>query len=483
VLDDDDHPREECGVFGVLRPGASVAHLTYDGLFALQHRGQEAAGMAVADLAGGHLTVVKDVGLVTNVFTDHTLRALQGDVAIGHTRYSTTGASVWANAQPVHRSTPGGGHFALAHNGNLTNTAELIERTGTLPGVVTSDSDVLAELVSQEMGPGGLAQALADVLPDVKGAYSLVFTDGRQVIGARDPQGFRPLCVGRLRDPDGWVVASESSALDIIGATFVRDVEPGEIVVLGIDGIRSIRPFTPEQIDPHLCVFEMVYFARPDSVLAGREVHGYRVRMGERLAAEHPLPPPRPGNEDCDSMVMGVPESSLPAAEGFARASGLRYGQGLVKNRYIGRTFIAPDQLQRDRGVHRKLNPLRESIRDRRLIVIDDSIVRGTTSRKIVQLLRDAGAAEVHLRIASPPYRWPCFFGLDTGNPDELIASKKSVEEIQDYVGADSLGYLSIEGLLESVRGEAGGFCTACLTGDYPIEVPVGLGKHIRETC
>jgi amidophosphoribosyltransferase len=482
---DDDHPREECGVFGVLCPGASVAHLTYDGLFALQHRGQEAAGMAVADLDGNNLTVVKDVGLVTNVFTDNTLKALQGDLAIGHTRYSTTGASVWANAQPVHRSTPGGGHFALAHNGNLTNTEALIERTGTLPGVVTSDSDVLAELVSQHMGTTGtIVQALTEVLPSVEGAFSLVFTDGHQVIGARDRHGFRPLCVGRLSDPDGWVVASESSALDIIGATFVRDVEPGEIVVLDTDGFHSVHPFPPEAIDPHLCVFELVYFARPDSVLEGREVHGARIRMGERLAEEWPLPPPRPGNEACAVMVMGVPESGVPAAEGFSRATGLAYGQGLVKNRYMGRTFIAPDQRQRDRGVHRKLNPLRENIRDKRLIVVEDSIVRGTTSRKIVQMLRNAGAAEVHLRIASPPYRWPCFFGLDTGNPDELIASQKSVEEIQDYVGADSLGYISIEGLLESVRSvDGGGFCTACLTNDYPIEVPVGLGKSIREKC
>jgi amidophosphoribosyltransferase len=484
VLDDDDHPREECGVFGVLCPGASVAHLTYDGLFALQHRGQEAAGMAVADLGGSSLTVVKDVGLVTNVFTEHTLKALQGDLAIGHTRYSTTGASVWANAQPVLRSTPERRHFALAHNGNLTNTEALIERTGTLPGVVTSDSDVLAELVVQHLGTAGLAQALADVLPGVEGAYSLVFTDGEQVIGARDPHGFRPLCIGRLRDPDGWVIASESSALDIIGATFERDVEPGEIVVLATSGVRSLHPFPPAAIDPKLCVFEMVYFARPDSVLDGHEVHGYRIAMGERLAEEWPLPAPRPGNEACDVMVMGVPESSIPAAEGFARSSGIPYGQGLVKNRYIGRTFIAPTQGQRDRGVHRKLNPLRHNIRDKRLIVIDDSIVRGTTSRKIVQLLRDAGAAEVHLRIASPPYRWPCYFGLDTGDPDELIASKKSVEEIRDFVGADSLGYLSIEGLLSSVRAVNGaGYCTACLTGDYPIDVPVGLGKHLLEKC
>ena len=470
--------REACGVFGILAPGAAVAHLTYDGLYALQHRGQESAGMAVAD--GTDLTVVKDMGLVTNVFTEHTLAALSGHLAIGHTRYSTTGSSTWANAQPVHRSLPDGGHFALAHNGNLTNTAALAEKGGMLPGTVSSDSDALAELLAQAMAGGAdLVTALLNVLPEAEGAFSLVLTDGQRLIGVRDQRGFRPLCLGRTTAPDGWVLASESPALDIVGASFVRDVEPGEMVVVGPDlDVRSVSPFPGTVPERKLCVFELVYFARPDSVLEGREVHGARQRMGERLAVEAPLPPALPGNERCPVVVMGVPDSGLPSAEGYARASGLPYGQGLVKNRYIGRTFIAPDQDQRDRGVRRKLNPLRENIRDARLVVLDDSIVRGTTSQQLVKLLRTAGAAEVHLRITSPPYKWPCFYGIDTGDPAQLIAAQKSVAEICEFIEADSLAYLSIEGLLATVRGSDGGFCTACLTGEYPTEVK--LTTHQR---
>jgi len=465
--------REACGVFGIIAPGSDVARLTYDGLYALQHRGQESAGMAVADATD--LTVVKDMGLVTSVFTEHTLAALSGHLAIGHTRYSTTGSSTWANAQPVHRSLPDGGQFALGHNGNLTNTAALAEKAGLLPGTVSSDSDALAELLAQAMAGGAdLVTALRNVLPEAEGAFALVLTDGQRLIGVRDPRGFRPLCLGRTTSPAGWVLASESPALDIVGASFVRDVEPGEVVVVGPDlDVRSVRPFPGPVPERKLCVFELVYFARPDSVLEGREVHGVRGRLGEQLAAEAPLPPPRPGNEECPVLVMGVPDSGLPSAEGFARASGLPYGQGLVKNRYIGRTFIAPDQAQRDRGVRRKLNPLRENIRDARLVVLDDSIVRGTTSQQLVTLLRTAGAAEVHLRITSPPYKWPCFYGIDTGDPSQLIAAAKSVDEIRDFVQADSLAYLSIEGLLATVRGTDGGFCTACLTGEYPTEVPV----------
>ena len=476
-VDGADALREACGVFGILAPGAAVARLTYDGLYALQHRGQESAGMAVAD--GNDLTVVKDMGLVTNVFTEHTLVALSGHLAIGHTRYSTTGSSTWVNAQPVHRSLADGGHFALSHNGNLTNTTALAEKAGMLPGTVSSDSDALAELLAQAMAGGAdLVTSLGNVLPEAEGAFALVLTDGQRLVGVRDPHGFRPLCLGRTTSPDGWVIASESPALDIVGATFVRDVEPGEVVVVGDDlSLRSLRPFPGTPPDRKLCVFELVYFARPDSVLEGREVHGARQRMGERLAAEAPLPPPKPGNESCPVLVMGVPDSGLPAAEGFARGSGLPYGQGLVKNRYIGRTFISPDQGQRDRGVRRKLNPLRENIRDARLVVLDDSIVRGTTSQQLVTLLRNAGAAEVHLRITSPPYKWPCFYGIDTGDPNELIAAQKTVEEIREFVEADSLAYLSIEGLLTTVRGTDGGFCTACLTGDYPTEVPVLLGR------
>jgi amidophosphoribosyltransferase len=479
VLDDDDRPKEACGVFGILAPGAPVAHLTYDGLFALQHRGQESAGMAVSD--GEDLMVVKDMGLVTNVFTEHTLAALQGHLAIGHTRYSTTGSSTWANAQPVHRSSLGG-HLALGHNGNLTNTAALADQAGLLPGTVTSDSDVLAELLSQAGDHGkDLVAALVEVLPRVEGAFSLVATDGKRVVGVRDPHGFRPLSLGRLPE-GGWVLASETPALDIVGASVVRDVEPGEVVVLEADlSLRSLKPFPGPAPERRLCVFELVYFARADSVLEGREVHGYRRQLGERLAKEAPLPAPLPGNEGCPVLVMGVPDSALPAAEGYARAAGLPYGQGLLKNRYIGRTFISPDGAGRDRSSRRKYNPLRENIRDARLVVLDDSIVRGPTARAVVSMLREAGAAEVHLRITSPPYRWPCFYGIDTGDPRELIAAQKQVDEIRAFVGADSLGYLSLDGLLQEVGGTRGGFCTACLSGDYPTEVPVGLGKDLLE--
>ena len=481
-MTEDDKPREACGVFGVYSPGSSAAHLTYDGLHALQHRGQESAGMAVSD--DGRLFVVKDMGLVSHVFNEHTLAALRGGLAIGHTRYSTTGSSNWDNAQPVMR-TVGDAELALGHNGNLTNTSALAAEAGMLPGMSSSDSGVLIELLVQAMvRTGSMESALVEVLPSIEGAFSLVLTDGHEVFAVRDPHGFRPLCLGQLRDPDGWVVASESPALDVIGATFVRDVEPGEMVILGPEGPREVHPFPPT--DARLCVFEFVYFARPDSVLNGREVHGARRRMGKALAAQAPLPPALPGNEGCMAMVMGVPETGVVAAEGYAEASGIPYGQGLVKNRYMGRTFIAPDQRQRDRGVRRKLNPLRENIAGKRLAVLDDSIIRGTNSRQFVKMLRDAGAAEVHLRITSPPYRWPCYFGMDTGDPNELIANKKSVEEICNYVGADSLVYLTIDNLLAAVRDQAvdnddTGYCTACITGRYPVEVPVGLGKHILE--
>jgi amidophosphoribosyltransferase len=483
VTADDDTPREACGVFGIYAPGELVAHLTYDGLYALQHRGQESAGMAVSD--GVELMVVKDMGLVTQVFSDHTLTALQGHLAVGHTRYSTSGSSVWQHAQPVHRSVnrPGGqAHFALGHNGNLTNTSALVDDMGALPGTIGSDSEVVAELLARSMAAGAsLEGAMLGVLPGLEGAFSLVLTDGTSVIGVRDPNGFRPLCLGRL-GPSGWVLASESPALDVIGATFVREVEPGEMVVLGAAGVRSLRPFPPSRVDPRLCVFEFVYFARPDAVLAGREVHGARQRMGELLAHEAPLPPPLPGNGACPAMVMGVPDSGIPASEGFARASAIAYGQGLVKNRYIGRTFISPDQRQRDRGVRRKLNPLRENIAGKRLVVLDDSIIRGTTSMQMVAMLREAGAAEVHLRITSPPYRWPCFYGMDTGDPAELIAARMTVDEIGRHINVDSLAYLSIGRLLEAVRSRDGrGFCTACLTGDYPTDVPVGLHKGVLE--
>jgi amidophosphoribosyltransferase len=323
-----------------------------------------------------------------------------------------------------------------------------------------------------------LADALYHVLPELEGAYSLVFIDEGRIIGARDPYGFRPLCLGRI--DGGWVLASESPALDIVGAHFVRELEPGEMVLIDATGPHSVHPFTPEQIDPRLCVFEFVYFARPDAQLYGRSVAGARVRMGEQLAEQAPLPPDSQWPER-SAMVMPVPESGVPAAQGFARVSGVPYGDGLVKNRYIGRTFIAPDQATRALGVRMKLNPLRENIAGKRLVVVDDSIVRGTTTRAVVAMLREAGAAEVHLRIMSPPYRWPCFYGMDTGDRGELLAANLSDDEIRDYVGADSLAYLSLDRLLVAIDANGAGFCTACLSGEYPVAVPVDLSKGALE--
>jgi amidophosphoribosyltransferase len=343
-----------------------------------------------------------------------------------------------------------------------------------LPGTITSDSDVVAELIVRELptsrDESGLVGAVARVLPKLRGAFSLVLADDHHVIGVRDANGIRPLCLGKLEQ--GWVLASETPALDVIGAHFVREIEPGEMVVIDANGIREYRPFPPERINPTLCLFEFVYFARPDSVLYGREVHGTRQRMGEALAEQ--------AHVDAD-IVIGVPETALAAAEGYARAAGIPYGQGLIKNRYIGRTFISPSQVQRDHGVRRKLNPLRENIAGKRVIVVDDSIVRGTTSRAIVRMLRDAGAAEVHFRVMSPPYRWPCFYGMDTGSRAELLAANMTFGEIQVYLGVESLAYLTIENLERAVGAPGAGFCNACLTGDYPVTVSPTLHKGVLE--
>ena len=470
----DDTLREACGVFGVYAPGAPVAQLTFDGLYSLQHRGQESAGMAVSD--GETITVVKDMGLVTNVFDERTVAALEGHLAMGHTRYSTAGPSTWRCAQPAYRSVGTAG-FALGHNGNLTNTPALAERAGMLPGVVASDSDLVAELLAlafpTDAGPdrtGELEEALLKVLPDLEGGFSFVLMDADHLVGVRDPNGFRPLCLGRL--DDGWVLASETPALDVVGAEFLRELEPGEMVVIDGDGVRSVHPFAPERIDPKLCIFELVYFARPDSLLYGKEVHGARRRMGELLAAQAPV--------DAD-LVMGVPESGVPAAEGYARGSGIPYGQGLVKNRYIGRTFIAPTPEARARGVRRKLNPLRENINGRRLIVVDDSIIRGTTTRAMVDMLRDAGASEIHLRVSSPPYAWPCFYGIDTPSRADLLAARLSIEEIGEYLGVDSIAFLTLENLERAIDAPGAGFCSACLTGDYPVEVSSASGEEVLE--
>ncbi|MBX3284932.1 MAG: amidophosphoribosyltransferase [Acidimicrobiales bacterium] len=489
---DDDSPKEACGVFGVYAPGQPVAHLTYLGLYALQHRGQESAGMAVSD--GTDVMVVKDMGLVSHVFDERTLAPLTGDLAIGHTRYSTTGSSTWRNAQPVYRGV-GDTQFALGHNGNLVNTAELAEEAGMLPGTVASDSDLVAELVAHELerehaahleahgttaAPDGaeapafgpsLDAAVAHVLPRLQGAFSLVFMDEHRVIGVRDPNGFRPLCLGRL-ESGGWVLASESPALDVVGAHFVREVDPGEMVILDESGVHTVRPFPPERLDPKLCVFEFVYFARPDTRLYGRSVHHARVRQGELLAEQAPV---------AADMVMGVPESGLPAAEGYARASGIPYGQGLVKNRYIGRTFIAPSQELRAQGVRMKLNPLRENLVGKRVVVVDDSVVRGTTQKQLVKMLREAGVTEVHLRLTSPPIRWSCFYGIDTGRRSELIAHNMTVDEIRAFLDVDSIAFITLDRLIASTGASGAGFCDACFTGEYPVPVPVSLSKGVLE--
>ncbi|NLV56183.1 MAG: amidophosphoribosyltransferase [Acidimicrobiales bacterium] len=472
----DDSPKEACGVFGVIGVDEPVAHLTYLGLYALQHRGQESAGMAVSD--GDYLTVVRDMGLVSNVFDDKTLAPLVGHLAIGHTRYSTTGSSTWGNAQPVYRNVASY-QFALGHNGNLTNTAQLARDHGMLDGTVSSDSDLVAELISRELAVAdpeadpsdALEAAIAAVLPRLEGAFSFVIMDAHRVYGVRDPNGLRPLCLGRRGD--SWVVASESPALDIVGADMLREVEAGEVVVLepGTPP-RSFHPFPADRLDPRLCLFEFVYFARPDARLYGQSVHHARVRQGEALAEQAPV--------EAD-MVMGVPESGVPAAEGYARRSGIPFGQGLVKNRYIGRTFIAPSQEMRALGVRMKFNPLRENIEGRRIVVVDDSIVRGTTQHQLVRMLREAGAREVHLRLTSPPVRWPCFYGMDFGDPGELLAARLDVDGIARFLGVDSLAYIELHRLLASTGAAEAGFCTACFTGDYPIEVPVDLSKAVLE--
>ncbi|MBW3627039.1 MAG: amidophosphoribosyltransferase [Actinobacteria bacterium] len=483
----DDSPKEACGVFGVYAPGQAVAQLTYLGLYALQHRGQESAGMAVSD--GETIVIDKDMGLVSNVFNHRRLAPLTGHLAIGHTRYSTTGSSTWRNAQPVYRDV-GGAEFALGHNGNLVNTEILAEEAGMLPGTVASDSDLVAELLAaQILGGGGersdgrdLEHALSAVLPRLRGAFSLVLMDEGHLVGARDPNGFRPLCLGTL-DDGGWVLASETPALDVVGATFVRELAPGEVVVIDAGGCRSIEPFPPESIDPTLCLFEFVYFSRPDSQLYGQNVHRARQRMGEALARQAPLPAPSTGPaEEAEAMVMPVPESGVPAAQGFARASGIPYGDGLVKNRYIGRTFIAPSQKMRADAVRMKLNPLQENVAGKRLVVVDDSIVRGTTQRAVVRMLQEAGALEVHLRIMSPPYRWPCFYGMDTGARSELLAAERTVEEIREYLGADSLAYLTLDRLMDATGAVSAGFCSACLTDNYPVEVPVSMHQGVLES-
>jgi len=466
-------PQDACGVFGVWAPGEEVAKLTYFGLYALQHRGQESAGIATSN--GEQLLVYKDMGLVSQVFDEGALNSLIGHIAIGHTRYSTTGATTWENAQPTLGATAGG-TVALGHNGNLTNTSELVDlvaerygsaRRGALGGT-TTDTAVITALLAGD--PDHTLEVTAlEVLPRLRGAFSLVFMDEQTLYAARDQHGVRPLVLGRLER--GWVVASETAALDIVGAAFVREVEPGEFIAIDADGLRSTQFAAPTRSG---CVFEYVYLARPDTTIAGRSVHAARVEMGRTLAREHPV--------DAD-MVIPVPESGTPAAIGYAAESGIRYAQGLTKNAYVGRTFIQPSQTLRQLGIRLKLNPLREVIRGQRLVVVDDSIVRGNTQRALVRMLREAGAAEVHVRISSPPVQWPCFYGIDFASRAELIATGLSAEEVGRSIGADSLGYLSLQGMVSATEQPASALCAACFTGRYPIELPPAhqLGKNLLE--
>jgi amidophosphoribosyltransferase len=466
--------RDACGVIGIFAPGEDVARLTYYGLYALQHRGQEAAGIAISD--GQNLVVYKELGLVSQVFDETVLQSLRGHLAIGHTRYSTTGSTTWENAQPSYKSAPGG-QIALAHNGNLVNSVALKESLEAVGGDPTpfnarvassSDTDLVAAHIARA-NSGDTKQAILEVLHKLSGAFSFTMMDESKLFGARDPYGFRPLCIGALGD--NWVLASETCALDLLGARFIRDVEPGELVTIDEHGITSDK-FAP--VTSAACVFEHVYFARPDSTLMGQNVYATRYRMGQRLAEESPA---------TAELVMPVPDSGVPAAQGFAATSGVPYGEGFVKNRYVGRTFIQPTQSMRQQGIRMKLNPLREVIAGRRVIVVDDSIVRGNTTRQIVQMLRDAGAREVHMRISSPPIKWPCFYGIDMPDQDELIGSRLDVADIKEHVNADSLAYLSLEGMLTATQVPADEFCTACFSSNYPIPIPAHelRNKHVLE--
>ncbi len=448
-----------CGVFGLRAPSRDVARLTYFGLYALQHRGQESAGIAVSENA--RLTAVRDLGLVAQVFDERSLSALRGEYAIGHTRYSTTGGNAWANAQPLlHHGRVR--TVALGHNGNLVNATALRAEVGK-PLASSSDSEVIAALIADD--ERSLEEATVATMARIEGAATVVGLADGKLFAFRDRHGFRPLVLGRLGDDP--VVASETCALDLVGATFDREVRAGELVVMGDDGLQSIQAVEPADHGA-LCIFEFFYLARPDTRLAGVEVHSARVRMGERLAAESPV--------EAD-LVLPIPDSGTPAAIGFARASGIPFSEGLIKNRYVGRTFIQPEQGMREQGIRMKFNPLAE-VAGKRLVVVDDSIVRGSTTRQIVQMLFDAGAAEVHVRVSSPPVVSPCYYGIDLASEDEMIASHSTVEEVRAAIGATSLAYISLEGLQAATRRPASALCRACLTRDYPTEIPPDTAKH-----
>lgn len=469
----DDHgetePREECGVFGVWAPQEDVSKLSYYGLYALQHRGQEAAGIAVGN--GDQVLVYKDLGLVSQVFDEQSLESLQGHVAVGHCRYTTAGGAGWENAQPMFRITPEGSDVAFGHNGNIVNYRELVREAADL-GLVDiathpSDSDVMCALLAAHVTESKTVEDSAmELFPRVIGAYCALFTDGQNLYGARDPKGVRPLSLGQMLG-GGWVLASETAALDIVGAKFIRDIEPGEFVRIDADGVHS-RRFA--EADPKGCVFEYVYLARPDSVIRGQSVNATRLAIGRSLAKEAPVE---------GDLVIPVPESGTPAAVGYAQESGIPFGQGLMKNAYVGRTFIQPSQTIRQLGIRLKLNPLREVIEGKKLVVVDDSIVRGNTQRALIKMLRDSGAAEVHVRIASPPVRWPCFYGIDFASPQELIANnvpqnsmEEMVEGVRQDIGADSLAYVSVEAMIETSGQPRESLCLACFDGHYPLGMP-----------
>ena len=496
-----DQLHEECGVFGVWAPGRDVARLTYFGLRALQHRGQESAGIAAGD--GGTVMVRKDLGLVSRVFTDADISSLSGQLAVGHVRYGTAGAKNWEASQP-HLSTIGDVIVALAHNGTLVNTDELRRQLINLgvPFLSNSDSEVAVKLIgyfTQETHH--LREGIRKAMELIRGGYAMTLINEQALYAFRDPHGVRPLVLGRLTDNEGvaaadayeaaaalpsesaaaddlvgesasaavtasgWVVASETCALDMIGAEYVRDIRPGEILRISAEGLVSEQGVPAAEKTAH-CIFEQVYFARPDSIMDGKSVYACRYEMGRKLALEAPV--------DAD-MVIGVPDSGLPSAEGYAFESGIPYGTGLIKNRYVARTFIEPTQELRAMGVRMKLNPLRDNIAGKRLVVIDDSIVRGTTMVQLVRMLRAAGAKEIHVRINSPEVAWPCFYGIDTDVQSQLISANKTAGEICSFIGADSLGFLSVEGLLECVP--AGGYCCACFTGEYPVAIPESFGR------
>jgi amidophosphoribosyltransferase len=465
VLGEDKGPQDACGVFGVWAPGEEVAKLTFYGLYALQHRGTESAGIATSD--GERILIFKDMGLVSQVFTEGDLATLKGNLAIGHCRYSTTGSSTWVNAQPTLRPTKYG-TLALAHNGNLTNTGDLaelvqkLESSATSMSGVTTDTEIMTALIALQDEKNVEASALA-VLPQLEGAFSLVFMDEHTLYAARDRHGVRPLVLGKL--DTGWVVASESAGLDIVGAAFVREIEPGEFISIDRNGVRSQRW---AEAQPKGCLFEYVYLARPDTTIAGSGIHKTRVAIGAQLAKEAPA--------EAD-LVIPVPESGTPAAIGYAKESGIPFGLGLVKNSYVGRTFIQPSQTIRQLGIRLKLNPLREIIEGKRIVVVDDSIVRGNTQRAIVRMLREAGAREIHVRISSPPVKWPCYYGIDFATRAELIANGLEVEEIRRSIGADSLGYVSLEGLISATQVPSDRLCSACFTGQYPIRIPEDMSE------